>query len=147
MLYYSMKKSYAIFLSLLLLTSHMYLTIGTHFCGGQAVNTQIVFGSTHLGCEMQGKKEPLDGREKGESDKIAFSSVPCCQYEYQIISSMHEFIYKACHIDIAVNIAVASLNSTETLDLTQKSTHHFFKKYDSPHIKKDVQVLFQTFLI
>ena len=53
-----MKKFFSIILAVVLLASHMSLTIGTHMCRGEAIETRIIYGGSHLlGCGMEDMNE------------------------------------------------------------------------------------------
>ena len=80
-----MKQIFSILLSFILLASHMNLTMGTHFCGGEAVETKVLLGETHLGCEMMDLVEPCDGSEHSNQNQVRFNNVPCCQNDGQSI--------------------------------------------------------------
>jgi hypothetical protein len=60
----------------------MYLTIGTHFCGGEAVERKILFGETHLGCNMPNMEEPCNILQRLIMMDV-LTKVPCCQNKYQ----------------------------------------------------------------
>ncbi|PKP51460.1 MAG: hypothetical protein CVT92_12730 [Bacteroidetes bacterium HGW-Bacteroidetes-1] len=142
-----MKKSFSILLSFILLASHIYLTIGTHFCGGEAVETKIMLGETHLDCGMMVMEASCDTPVKQHENGINFDKVPCCQNEYQTVQTTDEFVKDAAQIAFNVDFAIAFINTTLILDLFSKAVHQFFTEYNPPPIEKDNQVLFQTFLI
>jgi hypothetical protein len=132
----------------------MYLTIGTHFCGGEAVETKILFGETHLGCEMPDMAETCD--IPGEScdvshghlaQDIYFDKVTCCENVYQTFQVTNEFVNDVTPPFLHVNVAVAFIYTTLNLDLFSKSTPQFYTEYNPPPLEKDLLILFQTFLI
>lgn len=142
-----MKKSFSILLSLVLLASHLYLAIGTHFCGGESVESKIIWGETHLGCEMPLDEEPCDDSETNSTKGVGFDEVPCCGNEYQMVHLDHEFVKKAAQTALNVDFAVVYFYSGLKLDVRPNSTHYIYTEYPSPPLENDVQVLFQTFLI
>ncbi|MFO7670080.1 MAG: hypothetical protein R6W31_10515 [Bacteroidales bacterium] len=142
-----MKKSFSILLSFILLAGHMSLAIGTHFCGGEVVETKIILGETHLGCGMMDMEEPCDGDEKSNTNEVRYDEVPCCENEFQTFQSTNEFVKDAAQTTFNVEFAVAFIYTTLNLDLFPKSTHQFYTEYLPPPIEKDISVLFQTFLI
>ena len=141
------KKSFSILLSLILLTSHMYLAVGTHYCSGEAVETKILLGKTHLGCNMPEMEEPFDYSEKTNKNRAAFDKLPCCENEYQTAQVTNEFLKDLAGRPINSEFAAAFIYTTLNLDLFSKSTYQFYPEYISPSLEKDIQVFFQTFLI
>ncbi len=141
-----MKQIFSILFSFILLASHINLTMGTHLCGGETVESKIMFGETHLGCGMAEMEDPCDNSEYTNNDQVSFDKFPCCANEFQTIQSTDEFI-KDAQTTINVDFAVEYIYSTLNLDLLTKTTNQFHTEYNSPSIEKDIQVLFQTFLI
>lgn len=146
-LYYMMKKGFSILLSFILLASHMYLTIGTHFCGGEVVETKIILGETHLGCGMLDMEKPCDDSENSNKNLVSFDKVPCCKNEFQTVQTTDEFVKDVAPQSFHVDFAIAIIYTTLDLDLFPKSTNQFYTEYIPPPLGKDIQVLFQTFLI
>lgn len=142
-----MKQFISILLSVLFLASHMYLTIGTHYCGGEAVETKILFGQTHLGCGMMDMEGACDVYENPNNDKTGFNKTPCCDNEYQTLQSTNEFIKDVVPIPLDVDFVIVFICTTANVDLFSKTNHRVNTKYISPPLEKDVQTLFQSFLI
>ena len=140
-----MKQIFSILLALILLASHSYLTIGTHFCGGEAVESKILLGETHLGCGTMEMEEPCN--DSGNSNETNLDKAPCCENEYQTVQSTNEFVKDATPVTFHVDFAIAIVYATLNLDLFPNSTQQSHTEYHSPPIEKDIQVLFQTFLI
>ena len=142
-----MKQIFSILLSFILLASHSYLTIGTHFCGGEAVESKILLGETHLGCGMMDMEEPCEDSDNCNKNKTSFDKTPCCENKYQTVQSTAEFVKEATQIAFSFEFAEAFIYTTLNFDLFSNSTQQFYAMYYSPPIEKDIQVLFQTFLI
>lgn len=142
-----MKQIFSILLSFILLASHMYLSVGTHFCCGEAVETKIILGETHLGCEMMETEESCDDSEHTNNMQVSFNNIPCCQNEIQTFQGTDDFIKDAAQPVINIDFTVAFLYTTLNLDLFPEASHQFYTEYISPPLEKDIQVLFQTFLI
>ena len=142
-----MKQIFSILFSLILMTSNSYLTIGTHFCGGEAIESKILLGETHLGCEMIDMVEPCNDSENSNKNETNFDKTPCCENKYQTVQSTNEYVKDATPISLNVDFAIAFVYTTLNLDLFPNSTQHFYTECHSPPIEKDIQVLFQTFLI
>ena len=142
-----MQKSFSILLSFILLASHMSLLIGTHFCGGEAVESKILFGDMHLGCEMSVMQNPCDDSGKSNEKGVNFDKLPCCENQYQTIQITSQFVKEVAQLPFNVDFAAALIYTTLTLDLFPNSTYSLYADYSSPPVEKDIQVLFQTFLI
>jgi len=142
-----MKKGFSILFSFILLVSHIYLTTGTHYCGGKAVESKILFGETHLGCGSMEMEEPCDVSEKTDYKGVSFEKVPCCENKYHIFQTTDEFVKDVASKSLHVDFTVAFIYTTLNPDLFPKSTHQFYTDYIPPPLEKDIQVLFQTFLI
>ncbi len=142
-----MNKGISILLSFILLAGHMHLTTGTHFCHGEAVETKIILGETHLGCAMMDMEEPCEYPENSNENGVSFDKVPCCHNEYQIVQVTNEFVKDSVQPSFNDDFALAFTYSTLNSDLFTKSAHQVYTEYNPPPLEKDNQVLFQTFLI
>jgi hypothetical protein len=141
------KKSFHIFLSAILLLSHIYLTIGTHFCGGEVVETIITVGASDLGCKMGSTQDCLNmPSESTYQHESLLNEPPCCQNEYQTLNVTSEYVNDATQATVSYNYAIALLHSTFSIELQPQITFRFSPKYIAPPFEKDVQTLFQTFL-
>ena len=132
-------------MSFILLSGHINLTLGTHFCDGTAVETKIMLGESHLGCGMM--EISCDDSDENGNEQVSFDKAPCCKNEFHTIQSSDDFVKDAALKVFNIDFAVAFLYTTLNLDLLSKATHQFYTEYISPPLEKDIQVLFQTFLI
>jgi hypothetical protein len=121
--------------------------MGTHFCGGEAVETKIMLGETHLGCGMMDMEELCDDSEHTNNNQAGFNNIPCCQNKFQIVQGTDDFVKDASQIVFNVEFSVAFIYAMFNFDLFPGSTNNLYTDYISPPVEKDVQVLFQTFLI
>lgn len=142
-----MVKFTSLLLSFLLLASHSYLTIGTHFCGGEQVETKIIFGKTHLGCNMPDREGSCNIPAKNDDNKVHFDQIPCCENEFQTVQTTNEFLKEGMQHYFNVDFAVAFIYNILKVDLSSRTNHQLFTAYSSPPIEKEVQILLQTFLI
>lgn len=142
-----MKQFFPIVLSIILLASQINLTMGTHFCGGEAVETKIMLGETHLDCGMMDMGEPCDNSEHTNNNQASFNNIPCCQNEFQTIQGTDDFVKDAAQIVFNVDFSVAFIYTMLNFDLFPSSTNNIYTEYISPPVEKDIQVLFKTFLI
>ncbi|MFO7862463.1 MAG: hypothetical protein R6U85_00545 [Salinivirgaceae bacterium] len=141
-----MKKVFSISLALMLLASHMSLVIGTHYCGGMAVESEIVFGASYLSCDMAEMEQPSTHSEAPGTATFCFENIPCCENEFRTIQLTDEFIKEAVRLNFEANFVW--FVDYPTLDLNVKVTAQpLITLFSMPPIEKDIQVLFQTFLI
>lgn len=123
------------------------MTLGTHFCGGKDIETKILLGETHLGCGMLDMEEACNNSKQSNQNRVSFNKVPCCQNEFQTIQVTTNFVKEAAQTVFNVDFALAFVYTTLHLDLFPKSSNPIYTEYISPPLEKDIQVLFQTFLI
>lgn len=124
----------------------MSFIIGTHYCSGEAIETKLILGETHLGCGMREMKETC--RISDHFNKInTYEKTPCCQNEYQTIQSSYEFLNVAAPLAYNVNDAITHNYPHLNLDLFPMSIPQIYTEYISPPLEKDIHVLFQAFLI
>lgn len=142
-----MKRCLSILLSFILLVSHVNVTFGTHFCGGEAIVTKIIFGKTHLGCGMMDMEAPCKTSEKSNSSNANFENAPCCENLFKTFRVTDEYVKEVAFQSLHVEFAQAIIYTTIHLDLFPKSTHQFYTEYTPPPLENDIRVLFQTFLI
>ena len=134
----------SILLSFFLLASHISLTIGTHYCSGQAVDTQILLGKSHLDCGMADTEETCD--ITGELDSV-FTSPPCCENHYQTLQATDDFVRDATHININAGAAAALSTPAGNEVLFSRRASQTYADYLPPPLANDTLSLFQSFRI
>lgn len=139
-----MKRVISILLASILLLSHVNLIIGTHFCGGEAVMSRLIFAETHLNCGMANMDEPSN--DSGNRALI-FTNTPCCENHYQTIQATDDYIKEVPQANVNIDVAGTLVYSVLNEKLFSKSAHQFYSDYSPPPLEKDMRVLFQTFLI
>lgn len=139
-----MKRFVFILLSIVLLASQINLSIGTHYCGGEAVTNKLMMVDTDLGCGMAMLDESCD--ITGHQDS-SYSSSPCCENHYQTIETTDNFVNDAQHILLQNDFIAILVYSILHIDLSSPTAHYFYADYASPPLEKDIQILFQTFII
>lgn len=140
-----MKKISAISLGLLFLLFNLNISIGTHYCGGRAVKTEILHADHWMGCAESRADDSCES--KGQKSGDGIYQKDCCSNslftffiddEYQ--ESKREladpipgayFLVEAAYIILKSNYIVRPLQ----------------KERPPPDPSADRQILFQTFLI
>ncbi|MFB9296945.1 HYC_CC_PP family protein [Persicitalea jodogahamensis] len=139
-----MKRFLTIALAILLLMSNMGFTVATHFCGGQAVMSGLRLGGGDWDCGMV--HEASDHRED-DRNCTRLAEEACCKNQHQTIQTDNtlstDFPAPQFHAS-AVGIAVFPLPYFERFTVLEAEP---FRIDPPPLPERDVQVLFQTFLI
>ncbi len=137
-----LKKVTSISLIFMLLLGNLGITFGTHFCGGRAIVSELMFGEKHLDCGMGMMDMP-----EAEHDSPHFSKSPCCENQY-VSAEVDETLNKevsneAAQFFVAIAIATIlySIEFEETFD--QPIPVDTSPQLGSP----DYQALHQVFLI
>ncbi|MEP1033163.1 hypothetical protein [Ekhidna sp.] len=138
-----MKKVISISLALLMLTSHLGFAVGTHFCGGLAVEAKLMIGHEHLDCGMADMDKECEGKSEG---KTYLDKVPCCDNEYLSIEVEDEF--KPSFEQTAFNFEFVAAFAVLYLDIISVDQQNpQYTEYDPPLVTKDIPILHQVFII
>ncbi len=133
-----MKNVVSILLSTLLLLSSAGVTYGQHYCGGKVVADALMLGAKQLTCE--GYMLPTNSEQMEKPG--------CCKDVFhQVITDDN---YASSSFDFNLNIAfLATFVSVFVLQefIVYSSKAITFSEYLPPPLLKDIQVLYQSFLI
>jgi hypothetical protein len=137
-----MQRIISVILIIILLVSNITLTFGVHFCSGVEVTSKIMIGHDHLSCGMASIDVTCDG---SENQTFCLNNATCCETQYQtLIASVDFFIVEKQQVHFHLDSAVLVLLLIN--DLLPK-TPHFYTEYSPPPLERNIQILFQTFLI
>lgn len=139
-----MKRIASILLSFILLASHINLAIATHFCENEAVMTKLVIGHQDLSCDMA-NMDAFCG--DSENQDLRFTGPTCCENHYQNIETTDDFVKDAQKVIINIDFVAALFYTIINLDVVSQSVSYFYADYAAPPLIKDIQTLFQTFII
>lgn len=139
-----MKSILSVSLALLLLVAHVGFSMNTHFCGGEAVETSFSIGLHNPDCGMDNMDEACEANLPIEEQ---ITPQPCCQNQHQLmqldenadiqtLTNTTNFVFLAAFIAIFVQPVLLTDQT-----FTQNTN------YRASLPDKDIQVLFQTFLI
>jgi hypothetical protein len=142
--YFLMNRVVSILLSLFLLASHINLTIGTHYCRGQAVDSRLLVGETHMGCGMADMEEACDAEGDGD---LSFTNPPCCENHYQTLQATDDFVRDATPLIINAGSAALLTTPSGNAVLYGNRAARTYTDYLPPPLEKDIHSLFQTFRI
>lgn len=139
-----MKRTISISLLLIFLVGQSGFELVTHYCGGIAVETQIVVGHAELHCGMSNMETDC---ETGPSKRSSLKKKNCCENQYQSLDLETEF-----HPDFTFSSTNLEFISVFLINLAPRS--YLFEddkakdlNYSPPPIKRDIPLLVQSFLI
>ncbi|MDF1560896.1 MAG: hypothetical protein P1P83_11930 [Bacteroidales bacterium] len=139
-----MNRVVSILLTFFLLASHINLTIGTHFCRGQAVETKILFAESHLDCGMADMEEACDAAgDRG----FSYTNPPCCENQYQELQATDDFVRDAAEVILHEGAAAGMTTPVSNDVIFGKRAAQAYTDYLPPPMVKDIHSLFQTFRI
>jgi hypothetical protein len=129
----------SLFLAFLVLFSTMSLTINEHYCGKLLVDTTVFTKANTCG---------MDIHPSHTNSQNVKTNKECCNTIHILKEGQNELTISTNSLSFDQQLFVASfiysyINLFEGLD--NKITP--FKNYSPPLVDKDVQVLYQTFLI
>lgn len=139
-----MKRLVSISLAIIFLMSNLGLTVATHYCGGHAVDSGLLMGGGDLDCGMKGDK--LDYQDIDEKCTL-FAAEPCCENLHQTLQTDNTL-----QTDLPAPEFYAPV-----VEFVANVFHYFepitalgiapFRIDQPPLPERDIQILFQTFLI
>ena len=138
-----MKRVFAIFLALLMLTTNVGLSFATHYCGGRAVKTSITFSKhSDMGCGM----EKMSDCENEQAPAVKSN---CCQDKFIDLKIQDDFntpkIFKSNKVNY--KFVATFLVSIAHLYFSEFTVKTDYLNYIPPLLSIDIPVLIQSFLI
>lgn len=126
-----------------MLTSHLGFAVGTHFCGGLAVEAKLMIGHEHLDCGMADMDKECERKSDG---KTYLDKSPCCENEYLTIEVEDEF--KPSVEQTALNFEFVAAFVVSYLDFFSVDEENGqLAEYDPPLVTEDISILHQVFII
>ena len=134
-----MKKALSIFLAILMLASSSGIAYAQHYCGEYKMLSEITLGEKHLSCGMAMELPGCDDEQEEPG---------CCDNEYTKVETDDTFEKSSFEINLSP-VFVASFISVFVLETEELHKEHDFnfKDHDPPPLERDLQVLYETFLI
>lgn len=137
-----MNKVFAIFFALVLFGSNIGLGMGTHYCGGSAVKTQLFIGHAHLDC----------GMETTENSPISCENnlkpTNCCENQVSNFDIEEDYQSHFSYSKIQLASIVLLKNYLFEFRLNQLAKSTNFPYYNPPPLlSQDSYVLNQVFLL
>lgn len=127
-----------------MLISSIGFSFNTHFCGGEAVKKSFSLGLHNPDCGMAIMEVEC---EKAPSKEDQLTKKPCCENQHQVIQLDKNAKIQSTTINANPIFVVAFIHAfiQPIFYADQKLVHH--TDYSPLIPDKDIQVLFQTFLI
>lgn len=137
-----MQKAISILLSLLLLTSSTGIAYAKHLCHGTEMLSQITLGEKDLSCGMD---EGEDISCELDTENVVDS---CCQNHFIKIQTDDNFAKASFDVSfqqflITSDVSIFLINEIEIVS----GKNIFFAEYNPPPIERDLNILYDTFLI
>lgn len=138
-----MSRLLSILLAFLILISNFGFALGTHFCGGKAVESKLLFHKESLHCGMDEVAMSCDDHSKtGEVLKNKCCENDILNLDVDDTNSHHPSKIK---LDPVVTIAFVIAFLEEFW--SDYTTQNNFASYDPPPIVRSAQSFFQVFII
>ena len=137
------KKILSIALALIMLSTNMGFAIATHYCGGMAVESQLVFGHEALNCGMANMDKGCETQPEG----MHLSKKSCCENKYQSLDTEDDFKPTIAQSMVNVDFVAAFVITFLHLPISSTDEEPQYANYSPPLINQDISVLHQVFLI
>lgn len=140
----TMKKIISIFLSILMLGSSSGIAYAQHFCSGMEMVAEVTLGEKNLSCGMDSHAPKTDC----EDEETIPEAHDCCKNQITKIQTDENFAKAS--FDLKLNKTfVATLVSVFVLQEVEIASAQktFFADYGPPLLERDLNILYETFLI
>ena len=138
-----MRKLIAISLSCILLLSNVGITLASHYCGGEAVESAVLIGGGELDCGMD-----MDAAscEIPQEQSSSFHAPPCCENHYTVL--------KTENLNLTTKIPVPEIQAVFFQVISQEifisaliqKAENILRAPDIPRIPiPDIGIFFQVF--
>jgi hypothetical protein len=139
-----LKKAIAISLALLMLASSVGFSMNTHFCGGKAVKTSFSIGLHNPDCGMANMDEVCEFKPLSEDQ---LEPKPCCENQHQVLHLDENAKVSSASIGLNPVFFIAFVHVLLEPNIFADQAFVHYTHYTPPIPDKDIQVLFQAFLI
>jgi len=127
-----------------MLTSNVGFAINTHFCGGEAVKSSVSIGIHDLDCGMVNMDQECQTNLPEETQIVP---KPCCEDTHQVIQLDEKAEVQSTSLDLNKTFFTAFIFTFVQPIIFPNQAENYFSFYPTPPLKRDIQVLFQSFLI
>jgi len=128
-----------------MLSCNLGLAIATHYCGGTAVESQLVHGHEILDCGMNNMDEQPCPSEQIHA--LQLKKTPCCENEYQSLDLEDDYELTVPQLSLSLEFIAAFAVSFLTVVFPSENQPSQYANYSPPLIEQDIAILYQVFLI
>ncbi|UXX78312.1 hypothetical protein N7E81_13195 [Reichenbachiella carrageenanivorans] len=136
-----MKQLTSILLAAAMLFGSMGFSMGTHFCGGEAMMDVLVLGHEHMDCGMG----DMDQTCEADSHTLTIKKAPCCENVYWSLQLEEVYAHDIAAVSVQPMIAAVLLYDWSTSPWQEVELLKFFVPYTPPPLRRVLRVLYQTF--
>lgn len=115
----------------------------THFCMGKAVSSLLTIGQGNTDCGMEKMTIPCES----DTSEQTVKAENCCENEYISLDTDNNFETFAQQTDFNAKFIFAFAYTFLHLESSTEDKTSNYRDYSPPLLKRDTQVLYQTFLI
>ena len=141
-----MKKISSIFLAILLLLTNLGVGMGTHYCGGKAVKSQLMMGFHSIDCGMKSMDTSCNPAPRDNHDH-RFQKKPCCENKFVEMDAEDATTNKVVVNSLTLDFLVTFSYTFLSFDPFISDGDTRYLSYTPPILKQDLPVLFESFLI
>ena len=136
-----MKRVASFIIAFVFLGSNLGFAVGTHFCGGHAMEAEVMLGHKDLSCGMMPEITP----HHEDHPHQVLNTIPCCQNEFQSFQLDEDFDYAIAKTLIQPITTLVRLFVVADFSLSTSSSS--VTSYTPPIPQGDVNIHFQVFRI
>lgn len=127
-----------------MLASSSGIAYAQHFCGGMEMISEIILGEKHLSCGME--STPVDSN--CEEETIHSDAHDCCDNHITKIQIDDNFAKASFSVDLSKTFVATfvSVFLLREVEITSEEKN-FFTAYTPPPLERDLNILYDTFLI
>lgn len=138
-----MKQFTSILLAAVMLFGSMGFSMGTHFCGGEAMMDVLLHGQEHMDCGMG----DVDPSCEEDPQALTIKKTPCCANEYRALQLEEVYAHDVATVYAQPIMTMVTRFEWPVAPLVGVELPKFFAPYTSPPLRCALHVLYQSFLI
>ncbi len=139
-----MKRVFAFFLAVLMLSTNVGATISTHLCGGKSATTAISIGVLDLSCGMDRMAKSCGN----SSSEKGLKSNGCCENSFFELAMEQDADSPKIESNVSVTQFLLAFNECFKHNyLSPRLERADYTNYIPPLLKHDITIMVQSFLI
>lgn len=126
----------------------MGFTVGTHYCGGYAMKSELIFSHDTLNCGMNEVVADCETVPFSESSATVIKNNSCCTNDFEIVSTDNMISFQSLQKEISTPFIAVFIAVFTQLSLSySENIQYAFADYSPDIPDRDFQSLYQSFLI